>query len=665
MIRNVAKHFYMHALAASMVLGVAAPQARAAKYDREREAALFSVIRNADLAAAKKLFEIGVNPNSTDADGSSALMYAALYANADFVRLLLDKGATPNVTNAAGATALMWGVRDLEITRMLVSAGANVNARSATGRTPLLIASSIDGASETAKLLLDKGADINAKDKLTGFPNVPVGAGGATVLMEAARCRDARTIKLLIARGADINGTDNSGATALLVAAINGNTEAVRLLLANGAEANMANKAGTTALTMAAIRGDEEIAKMLLSRGAKVDSKDMGGMTALMWAAYSERGNPSLVRALLAAGADVNVKNKAGETPLDWALRNGNTPIVEALAKAGATGGTTAASVQNNRQNIGDVRAAVETALAGLQKSGPEFSKKSGCVSCHHQSLPALAVRMAKDRNLHYDSQISDQQLKAAIGMWKPFAEPLLLGTDVIPDLPVTGSYNLIHLAAENYPADKLTDAIVLNIASKQQMDGSWIGWSPRPPIEYGDLRATAIAIRGLQLYAPEGRKVEFQRRVEKAAKWLASMHPATEEERSMQLLGLNWAKAPRPEIERAGKLLVAKQRPDGGWAQLATLDSDAYATGEALVALYESGILKPGSPEYRRGVEYLLRTQYEDGSWMVKTRVFPFQKLVDTGFPHGRDQWISAAGTTWAAMALMYAEPAGLQARK
>jgi hypothetical protein len=63
----------------------------------------------------------------------------------------------------------------------------------------------------------------------------------------------------------------------------------------------------------------------------------------------------------------------------------------------------------------------------------------------------------------------------------------------------------------------------------------------------------------------------------------------------------------------------------------------------------------------YRKGVRFLLSTQYEDGSWLVKTRAIAIQPLFDVGFPHGQDSWISAAGTNWAALALAAAVTKGL----
>jgi N-acyl-D-amino-acid deacylase len=123
-----------------------------------------------------------------------------------------------------------------------------------------------------------------------------------------------------------------------------------------------------------------------------------------------------------------------------------------------------------------------------------------------------------------------------------------------------------------------------------------------------------------------------------------------------MRLLGLVWGKAPRALIVTAARELASAQRPDGGWAQLPALPSDAYATGQAMVALRESSLFKPESPGFSRGVKYLLGTQEPDGSWHVRGRALPVLPLFESGFPHGRDQWISAAGTSWAVMALSLA---------
>jgi hypothetical protein len=100
---------------------------------------------------------------------------------------------------------------------------------------------------------------------------------------------------------------------------------------------------------------------------------------------------------------------------------------------------------------------------------------------------------------------------------------------------------------------------------------------------------------------------------------------------------------------------LIARQQTDGGWAQLPKLQSDAYATGQAIYALRVAAGLPTTAPAVDRGLRYLLSTQLDDGTWHVRRRAFPFQPTMDSGFPHGRDGWISAAATSWAVMAMAW----------
>src|SRR6185295_9011133 len=116
---------------------------------------------------------------------------------------------------------------------------------------------------------------------------------------------------------------------------------------------------------------------------------------------------------------------------------------------------------------------------------------------------------------------------------------------------------------------------------------------------------------------------------------------------------GLAWSKSKPATIAPASRALAAEQLPDGGWRQLASMGSDAYATGEALYALNTAGQMAPSHPVYAKGVKYLLNTQAADGSWHVKSRSIWVQPYFESGFPYGTDQWISAAGTSWATIAL------------
>ena len=97
---------------------------------------------------------------------------------------------------------------------------------------------------------------------------------------------------------------------------------------------------------------------------------------------------------------------------------------------------------------------------------------------------------------------------------------------------------------------------------------------------------------------------------------------------------------------------VLSRQAPDGGWPQRDQDSPDAYATGMSLFALHEGGT-SVTSDVYRNGVAFLLRNQYQNGAWFVKTRAYPVQLYFESGYPFGRNQWISAAGAAWASLAI------------
>jgi N-acyl-D-amino-acid deacylase len=188
----------------------------------------------------------------------------------------------------------------------------------------------------------------------------------------------------------------------------------------------------------------------------------------------------------------------------------------------------------------------------------------------------------------------------------------------------------------------------------RQSPDGRWAypNGDGRPPICSDYIGQTVRAMRALQLYAPKVDRAGYEKSIELAAKWIANAPAMTYEDYAWRTIGLAWAGKDKAATQKAVDALLALQRSDGGWSDLATMGSNAYATGKALVALQTAG-LAVSDAAYQRGVRYLLRTQEQDGSWYVKSRALTFQPYFDAGFPHGFDQWISAAGTNWATMAL------------
>jgi len=162
-----------------------------------------------------------------------------------------------------------------------------------------------------------------------------------------------------------------------------------------------------------------------------------------------------------------------------------------------------------------------------------------------------------------------------------------------------------------------------------------------------------AIIIRALRHYAIPARKQEFEQSIARARIWLTKAKPSTTQDYTMRLYGLHYAEAPQKDVKQAADALLALQRPDGGWAPNPHMQSDAYATGVALTSLAESKALTAHDAAFQRGVNYLLSTQFPDGSWYVRSRSIKIQPYFESGFPFGHDQWISTAATAWAAQAI------------
>ena len=565
--------------------------------------------------------------------GSTPLMYAALYGDAAAVRTLLEIGADPNARNEAGATALMWAVRDREKVELLVGRGADVNARSNDGRTPLLIAASWPGGLEVVKLLLDHGA-------------APVVKGTESPLNPAAS--NEPLVKLLLERGAD---PASVGPFALLGAAVT-RCQGCLDLLAGPAGPQVVNDA---AVVLGPPFGNGLGLPALLDRGVRADATDGDGRTLLMLAASSEAAPLPTLRALLERGADVNARSPRGETALSLARRAGQTATVDLLLEAGAREvGEPGLVAPARPQPAGSIAEALRRTVPLLQRADEAFRRKSGCVSCHHDTLTPLALAGARRIGVAVDEPLAGQQIAGVAAYLDGWRERVLQGK-AIPGRSDSIGQMLLALAVANRPADATTDAMALMVKAQQLPDGHWPNFAHRPPSEASPFQVTATGLRVLRTYAPAVHRRDFEAAARAAADWLLRATPRSTEDRAFLLLGLGWSGLPasHPAVQKAARELLAQQRPEGGWPQLASLDSDAYATGQALYALREAAGLGAGDAACQRAVAYLLGTQLQDGSWHVRSRAIPLQPMWDSGFPHGRDQWISAAATHWSAMAL------------
>jgi uncharacterized protein len=327
----------------------------------------------------------GVNVNERDDAGVPPLLNAAESGNTDVVKILLDRGADVNarvigpkrevytttgfqtVRNGQPGAAVVTTGRRIEyaanedqtalimassrghvaVVKMLLDRGADVNAQIGNGhwkgRTALSSAVGVIPRKETtanyleiAGILIDKGADVNAREADDIRSDRWEEGVFNTVLMRACsnNAMNMDVVKLLVSRGADVNVVDKNGRSAFGEC---WSTEAREYLLAHGADIK---KCGGDAIIRAAGSGKNSVVIFLLDRGADINSRNFFFEdTVLMKACepfLKDQIDIDLLKVLLARGADVNAKNRYGETALKLLERSRmkNRDEVVALLKA-------------------------------------------------------------------------------------------------------------------------------------------------------------------------------------------------------------------------------------------------------------------------------------------------------------------------------------------
>lgn len=567
----------------------------------------------------------------------------------DLTRLkaLLKQGADPNSRNGLEFTPVFiaGAAHQLPAMQALLDAGANINANSPYG-TPIMFCVAT-AHQEGFDLLVKKGADIHVRR-----------ADGMDLLMMAANTGYPPIVAQLLKMGVKPDLTDESGCTALSLAALHGNVSVVQMLLGAGSDINHFTKQHESPLMLAAKSGHPEVVELLLKSGADKSLQDGNGRTALLLAtAYGD--NPKVVRALIAAGADPMTKDSFGKTAWDYAFQRGHHEALVALGPKPAI---------NFEKATKDPVRAVRLSLHALQDSMLAFHDRTACVSCHHEGLARMATGDAMDHGFKINPLLQKVQIKEIYGMlngMKPLHLMALKDPNMMKQVPLmeineiatTDSWLLAGMSAQKQAPCEGSAAMALVLAKSQLPDGSWRFSGPREPMQSSNFTFTALSAKSIHDFAPASAKLEIKNRIANARHWLAVNKPMNSEDRAFRLLGLKWCGAPSYMIKSAANAILKDQLPDGGWAQLPHMTSDAYATGQAIYALRVAGRVSASEPAIRRGVSYLLNNQEVDGTWYVEKRASPGNNYVDAKFPYGYSQYASFNGTCWAMMAILETE--------
>ena len=322
--------------------------------DNNRSTPLHVISKYGNVKAARLLLEHGASVDALDSNHSTPLHFALRGKNVEVARLLLEHGANINAQNKEGHTPqhlllamgsqvidTMWfflerdadvdavdnnhstllheasSYGNVKVAQLLLERGANINARNKEGHTPLhrvLVRLGYFGGADCfdiIQLLFEHGADVDALDDAQSAPLHVASQSGST---EATR--------LLLEHGAVVDARDNKDSTPLHVASQCGKAEVARLLLEHGANINARNKEDQTPrhllLSMGTGRSDIDTIRSFLERGADVDAVDESHSTLLHKASYD--GNVKVARLLLERGANVNARNEDGHTPLHRVL---------------------------------------------------------------------------------------------------------------------------------------------------------------------------------------------------------------------------------------------------------------------------------------------------------------------------------------------------------
>ena len=215
----------------------------------------------------------------------------------------------------------------------LIERGADLTARDNKGRTPLHAATGYSKV-DVARMLIGRGADVTAQNK-----------DGETPLHLASRIGHVDAPRMLIENGADLTALDNNGETPLHLASKIGYVDLVRMFIERGADPTALNNDGETPLHLASGSGQVDIARMLIESGVDLTARDKDGGTPLhsvassFWAKLLPEKYAEVAHMLLEHGADVNARNKYGVTPFFLALQRGDAEIVHILEQYGADSG--------------------------------------------------------------------------------------------------------------------------------------------------------------------------------------------------------------------------------------------------------------------------------------------------------------------------------------
>jgi N-acyl-D-amino-acid deacylase len=320
-----------------------------------------------------------------------------------------------------------------------------------------------------------------------------------------------------------------------------------------------------------------------------------------------------------------------------------------------------------------DVESATRRGLARVKQAASDWQDNKTCFSCHHQTLPMVAALEGERVGFPLDKEWLKSQADNTHRFFTRSIKTMDAGEHLAGGAGTT-AFGFWALSLDQRPVDQTTTSMVTYMLKIQGVarssdrkpnappkleDGLWRASCRRAPMQASLIGNTVLVLMGLEKYATPEQRPQVEKARAAAEKWLATAPMKEQQDRLWHLWGLHHLGG--NDVMKMSTLaaIFAAQRVDGGWAEIDDGQSDTYSTGQTLFMLLKTGTAAD-HPSIPRARDYLLKSQYADGSWLATSHVkFKTQPYFENDDPHGVSQFLSTAATAWATAGLAQLLPA------
>lgn len=413
----------------------------------QSEQSIFIAAQKNDVEGFRKLLESGSSVNQSDLNGVSLAQYAIENDSYDVVKLMIEKGYDVNTNlKPSNISVLMYCCyrKKFEIAKLFIKKGANVNyaiqSGNLKGTTPL-ITCAMFGSLDLTKLLVEKGADLNAADDK-----------GDTPIIAALGCKYPEIARYLIEKGADVNKKNKVGWTPVLGAIFSDSLGIAEFIIPKSKSViNERDIHKQSPLVLAIGNNRLDLVKLLIQNGADVNGLGYSDKTLLRICCANAKLNFEILKAIVDARADLNRMSSDSILPIYQALISKRCDFVDYLFKKGA-------NVNNKYLFRGAV---LDTCCGFLKKMLPQYKgnikdiDETGFAPIHYAisagTKETIDALISKGANINLKTSNGQTALMLAVSSKRSsYLVPLLIKKGAKINDTTNDGFNLAHYAAQS-----------------------------------------------------------------------------------------------------------------------------------------------------------------------------------------------------------------------